>query len=120
MAYHYHIYVPDVVREPQMHFYRVPRLGAFVAVPLEYNSCLFEKALDQSITDYQNYLKQIEELEKAKKEFEEEQEKIKEEKEKNGEFFVPEERQWPEIEEKPFLTKHRKYVVCLDTLGQDR
>ena len=52
MAYHYHIYVPDVVREPKMHFYRVPRLGAFLAVPLEYNSCLFEKALDQSITDY--------------------------------------------------------------------
>ena len=46
MAYHYHIYVPDVVREQQMHFYRVPRLGAFFAVPLEYNSCLFEKALD--------------------------------------------------------------------------
>lgn len=52
MSYHYHIYVPDVVREPKMHFYRVPRLGAFLAVPLEYNSCLFEKALDQSITDY--------------------------------------------------------------------
>lgn len=52
MAYQYHIYVPDVVREPKMHFYRVPRLGAFLAVPLEYNSCLFEKALDQSITDY--------------------------------------------------------------------
>jgi hypothetical protein len=37
-------------------------------------------------------LKQIDELEKAKKELDEEQEKIKEEKEKNGEFYVPEER----------------------------
>ena len=59
-------------------------------------------------------------MDKAKKEFDEDQEKIKEEKEKNGEFYVVEERQWPEVEEKPFLTKHRKYVVCLDTLGQDR
>ena len=120
MALQYHLYVPEVVREPQMHFYRVPRLGAFLAVPLEYNSCLFEKALDQSITDYKDYQKQIEELEKAKKEFDEDQEKIKEEKEKSGEFYVPEERQWPEVEEKPFLTKNRKYIVCLDTLGQDR
>ncbi len=48
----YHIYVPEVVREPNVHFYRVPRLGALLAVPLEYNSCLSERALDQSITDY--------------------------------------------------------------------
>lgn len=59
-------------------------------------------------------------MEKAKKEFDEDQEKIKEEKEKNGEFYVAEERQWQAVEEKLFLTKHRKYVVCLDTLGQDR
>lgn len=103
-----------------MHFYRVPRLGSFMAVPLNYNSCLFEKSLDQSIQDRQSYLKQLDELEKAKKEWDEDQEKIKEEKERNGELHVVEERQWPEIEVKPFLTKHRKYVVCLDTLGQDR
>ena len=29
-------------------------------------------------------------------------------------------RTWPVQEEKQFLTKQRKYVVCLDTLGQDR
>jgi hypothetical protein len=46
MAYQYHVYVPEVVRESNMHFYRVPRLGAFMAVPLDYNSCLFEKSLD--------------------------------------------------------------------------
>ena len=57
MSFQYHIYVPEVVREPKMHFYRVPRLGAFMAVPLEYNSCLFEKSLDQSIADYLTYQK---------------------------------------------------------------
>jgi hypothetical protein len=62
MAYQYHVYVPEVVREPSMHFYRVPRLGAFMAVPLDYNSCLFEKSLDQSIQDHLSYLKQIDEL----------------------------------------------------------
>ena len=34
-------YVPEVVREQRMHYYRVPRLGCFMAVPLVYNSCLF-------------------------------------------------------------------------------
>lgn len=57
---------------------------------------------------------------KEKKEWEEDNEKIKEEKEKTGESFVAEVRTWPTKNEKPFLTKWRKYVVCLDTLGQDR
>lgn len=42
----HHVYVPEVVREPRMHFYRVPRLGSFMAIPLEYKSCLFQKSLD--------------------------------------------------------------------------
>ena len=44
-----HTYVKEVVREPLMHFYRVPRLGAFMAVPLVYNSCLSESALDNAV-----------------------------------------------------------------------
>ena len=43
---HYHVYVNDVVREGKMHFYRVPRLGSYMAIPLEYYSCLSQKALD--------------------------------------------------------------------------
>ena len=52
MQLQYHIYVPEVVREPKMHFYKVPRLGAFLAIPLEYKSCLSQKSLDQSIVDF--------------------------------------------------------------------
>jgi hypothetical protein len=44
-----------------MHFYRVPRLGSFMAVPLEYNSCLTEKALDQAIIDYNAFVKAVQE-----------------------------------------------------------
>jgi len=47
-----HIYVKEVVREPKMHFYKVPRLGAFMAVPLVYNSCLTEEALDNAVADF--------------------------------------------------------------------
>jgi hypothetical protein len=44
--------VKEVVREPKMHFYKVPRLGSFLAIPLVYNSCLFEEALDNAVQDY--------------------------------------------------------------------
>jgi len=47
-----HIYVPEAVREPRMHFYLVPKLGSFMAVPLIYNSCLFEDALENAVNDY--------------------------------------------------------------------
>jgi hypothetical protein len=57
-----HIYVKEVVREPKMHFYKVPKLGAFMAVPLVYNSCLFEDALDNAVQDYLTVQKEKEEL----------------------------------------------------------
>ena len=41
-----HVYVPEVVREPRIFFHKVPKLGAYMAVPLCYKSCLFDSALD--------------------------------------------------------------------------
>ena len=38
--------MPEVVRDPRVHFYKVPRLGSYMAIRLEYNSCLFEEAFD--------------------------------------------------------------------------
>lgn len=35
-----HIYVPEVIRNPNMHYWQVPRLGSFIAIPLVYKSCL--------------------------------------------------------------------------------
>jgi len=46
------IYVKEVVREPRMHFYKVPRLGCYMAIRLEYESCLFEDSLDAAVVDY--------------------------------------------------------------------
>ena len=36
-----HVLVKEVVREPRIHFYKVPRLGSYLAIRLEYNSCLY-------------------------------------------------------------------------------
>lgn len=35
-----------------MHFFRVPKLGAYLAIQLEYNSCLSERALDEAVLDF--------------------------------------------------------------------
>ena len=115
-----HVYVKEVVREPRMHFYRVPRLGSFMVVPLEYNSCLSANALDSAVADSATLSKAREEQNKERADWEEEQNKLKEEKERAGEPFEPEFKQWEVLEEKPYLTKKKRYVVCLDTLGQDR
>ncbi len=48
------VLVPEVVREPRMHFFRVPRLGSYLAIRLEFQSCLFEEAFDAGLADYLN------------------------------------------------------------------
>ena len=37
-----------------------------------------------------------------------------------GNTYVPEEREWPEIEFSPFVSQKKHFVLCLDTMGQDR
>ena len=67
----------EVVREPRMHFQKVPRLGCFMAVPLVYNSCLFNEALEEAIEDYQVVSKEREEQDKQRAEYEEQQAQIR-------------------------------------------
>jgi hypothetical protein len=35
-----------------MHYYAVPRLGSYLAIRLEYESCLFEESLAVAVADY--------------------------------------------------------------------
>lgn len=37
-----------------------------------------------------------------------------------GETFTPEEREWDEITLPPINTQLKKFVICMDTMGQDR
>ena len=103
-----------------MHFYRVPRLGSYMAIPLEYESCLSAAALDAAVTDFIGLNQAREAQQKEREEWEEEQAKLRGEKEAAGEHFDPEPRQWEELLEKPLIGKKKQYVVCVDTLGQDR
>lgn len=116
-----HVYVKEVVREPKIHFYRVPRLGSFLVVPLEYNSCLSGAALDASVADTIALKKAREDQDKERAEWDEEQAQAREEKERAGEPFEPDTTKvWDALEEKPFISKKKSFAICLDTLGQDR
>ena len=96
-----HTFVKEVVREPLMHFQQVPRLGCFMAVPLVYNSCLFNDALEAAIEDYKIVTKDKEEQDKSRAEWEDQQEQLKLQKQEAGEEFEEEEKEWDEIKEAP-------------------
>lgn len=62
------MYIPNVVKNESMHYFRLPKLGAYIAVPLVYNSYLTEGIFDVALDARVKYLTEIEELEKAKAE----------------------------------------------------
>lgn len=68
-----HVYVSEVVREPKMWFKTVPRLGAFMSVPLIYDSCLSDAALDAAIENHQSVTAQNEKHRKELEAHEQEQ-----------------------------------------------
>jgi len=53
-----HILIKEVVREPKMHYYRVPKLGSYLAIRLEYGSCLSVESLEAGIDNMQDVMKQ--------------------------------------------------------------
>ena len=87
-----------------------------MAVPLVYNSCLFNDALEEAVEDYMTVSKEKEEQDKQKQDFND----AKQSKLDAGEAFEEEEPEWKGIEFAPFKTFKEEYVICLDTLGQDR
>lgn len=114
-----HCFIPEVVRNPKIHYFKVPRLGSYLAVEVKYNSCLNEEAFDKAFEDFIDCETKREELEREKQEYED---KIAEEKEREGEDYKePDEpKVWSDLQEKPYETHEKKYVVCLDTMGQSK
>ena len=102
------------MRDKKVKFFRVPRLGSLLAVRLSYLSCHSEKAIELAIADKIEWDRKREEQEAERKAREEEGESSKN-KDDDEEVKVLE-----EIKEKDFLFSEMKYVVCIDTMGQDR
>lgn len=114
------VLVEEVVRENRMHFFRVPKLGSYLAVELKYNSCLNEACLDEAYKDYIDVEHKKRDQKKERVEWEEKQAEEKENREAEGGVWEPADREWVEIEPQPFKTLEQKYVVCLDTMGKDQ
>lgn len=110
----------EVVREPRIHYFKVPRLGSYLAVRLEYNTCLFEQAFEAGIADMQSVMEKRQAQQENLQKWKDDQEAAKGEAEANGEEFKEEEKEWETIEPAPFQTKKVQYVVCINSLGQDR
>jgi len=115
-----HVLVKEVVREPRIHFFKVPRLGSYLAIRLEYQSCLSVEAYNDGVRDALSCRERLKEQEEQKREHDEREKDRKEECEANDQEYVRDEGNWPKIKPKPFTTQKVQYVVCLNTLGQDR
>ena len=46
-----HVLIKEVVRENRIKFFRVPKLGSYLAIRLEYNSCLFVESYNDGVRD---------------------------------------------------------------------
>ena len=61
-----YIYVPNVVREEKMHYFRIPKLGAYLAVPLVFNSYLLESVFDAAFESKKKYLEDLDQFNEEK------------------------------------------------------
>lgn len=60
--------------------------------------------MDSGVTDFLDVKTKRKEQEEERKNFDEAQRELKEQKEADGEEFVPEKKEWPVIETKPYTT----------------
>ena len=120
-----YVYRPNVVKEEKMFFFKIPKLGAYIAVPLVFNSTLNEAAFDQAVAERIRYR---EDKETRLKEHQEKEANLRnaiEDAQKNGEDSAAFEEELRTMEfvdatEAPFPSIKKEYVLCCDTLGQDR
>lgn len=67
-----HIFVDEVVRNKNIKYFQVPKLGSYLAIKLQYDSCLFEEAYDAAVINYTETNEKVREQDIARKEYEEE------------------------------------------------
>lgn len=122
------VYVPDVVMNSSMYYFKIPRLGAFFAAPMVIKSYLNDASFDDAVIKLKAYAESVreseaqkqakldelnEQLENAKINNEEEAQRINDEIEEI-------EANWEPVPEPVFEADPKMYVLCCDTLGKDR
>ncbi len=66
-----------------MHFYKVPKLGSYLAIRLEYESCLHESSLNAAVSNYLEVKQRQKEQDEEKRQYQEKLEEDKNEEEPN-------------------------------------
>jgi len=122
-----HLLIDEVVRNPKMKFFREPKLGCYLAVDLSYKSSLSTVSLDSSIAVLNEFNTRLADYELRKKEFYDRlnEENAQRENQDNsegqlGEQYVEQVFPNENIVIAEFEKTEKKYILCLDTVGQDR
>lgn len=68
-----YLMIPEVVCQKDIKFFKVPRLGSYLAIKLEYKSCLFEGALDKAMVDQDQYEKEVGDIQAEKEDWDKQQ-----------------------------------------------
>lgn len=61
-----YLYVGDVLKSERMVFYRLPKLGCYMAIPLVIKSCLHISSLELGIEERKKFIQSREEYLKVK------------------------------------------------------
>ena len=120
-------YVKNVVNEPRMVFFRIPKLGAFMSIALIWSSCLSEAAFDAGVEERIRFRKakseQEKDMEARETKFQTDLIEKQEAKEPTEELEA-EYDNWKKalepVQEAAFQTIRKEFVVNCDTMGQDR
>jgi len=120
-----YLYIPDVTKDQRIVYFRIPKLGAYQACPLSYKSVLSERSFDEGVKERLRFQEETENQKREKEQRDEDfQKRIQEAQDQEQPIEEIEEEwkniEWPLIEEKEFESEERKFVLCVDTLGEDR
>jgi len=88
-----------------------------MSIPICYESCLSDEALDSAITDYLKVTAENERLEKELEQHEAEQAVKADTAAANGEEYVKEEKIIEKLDFQPFNCVTKKFLICIDTMG---
>lgn len=111
-----------------MRYFRLPKLGAFLAIPMIFESYLHDAAFDKGVEQRIRYLAAKEEQEKERaakeQEFNDKLKELEEQGDPSAEEFKAnwenQKANWVDEKEAPFEPKIMEYVLAGDTMGQDR
>lgn len=121
------LYIADVVTEPNMHFFEIPRLGSYLAVPLIIKSYLNIESFDSAIVKLKEYAEleadSLKKKEEAIADFEEKIQKARDAEEDDSDLLAQYEEYknaWTPVEKPDIAHEVKKFVLACDSLGKDQ